>query len=83
MTQPKSSRVCNLLKKKTLIFLFLISQVTDATLSDEEKKEKNAKGNKESKSQGKNDDSDSMKIKGNDFFRYFFRLYLCAYRLVV
>lgn len=83
MTQPKSSRVCNLLKKKTLIFLFLISQVTDDTLSDEEKKEKNAKGNKESKSQGKNDDSDSMKIKGNDFFRYFFRLYLCACRLVV
>ena len=82
MTQPKSSRVCNLLKKKTLIFLFLISQVTDATLSDEEK-EKNAKGNKESKSQGKNDDSDSMKIKGNDFFRYFFRLYFCACRLVV
>ena len=83
MRQPKSSRVCNLLKKKTSIFLFLISQVTDDTLSDEEKKEKNAKGNKESKSQGKNDDSDSMKIKGDDFFRYFLRLYLCACRLVV
>ena len=80
VTQP---RVCNLFKKKTLIFLFLISQVTDDTLSDEEKKEKNAKGNKESKSQGKNDDSGSMKIKGNDFFRYFFRLYFCACRLVV
>lgn len=56
------------MKKKTSIFLFLISQVTDDTLSDEEKKEKNAKGNKESKSQGKNDDSDSMKMKGDDFF---------------